>query len=221
MTTLTSRISAPQSHILPVCRALKSPEERAAAHAIVSRQYGKLGYRIVEGGSVIADFLQPPHGIVFGAFIDNVLYGTVGVVRDSQKGLPMDNPFHAALAPYRNLGSVAEVVQFAVDLDIYKAQEGARSQFASIPLFASVFSYAKQTHTDFLSVTTNYDHARFYGLLGFTEIGLVEKYASVDNEGVAQILKVKTFQQQESTASGIIHDILNTASQLDPDPVAV
>src|SRR3989344_1239458 len=119
----------------PECRVIQNNAERLAARAIVKRAYEAQRY---SAGSRIAQYLQGPDAITFGLIRDDTLYGTISVVVDSEQGLPMDTIYADELSPWRSLGEkLAEVVQFAVDHELYSIRFGKKpSLFSATQLFA-------------------------------------------------------------------------------------
>src|SRR3989344_1754396 len=103
----------------PECRVLRNDSERLAARAIVKRAYEA---QRDSAGSRIAQYLQGSPAGTIGLIRDEILYGTISVVVDSEQGLPMDTIYADELSPWRSLGEkLAEVVQFAVDHNVYAA----------------------------------------------------------------------------------------------------
>jgi len=172
------------------CRSLQGEEERHAAREIVRRAYEAQGYDVSSGS--IARYLDSPHATTFGLFFGETLYGTISIVLDSEKGLPMDSIYADELAPWRAEGKkLAEVVQFAVDHDAYAAVSGKKPPpFEAAPLFATVLSHAIEAQVAYLCISVNPKHDRFYGMLGFKQIGEMKHYGSVGAPAIARALHV-------------------------------
>ena len=167
------------------CRSLRTDAEHGTAREVVRRQYEKQGY--ISDGRGIASYLETPDAATFGLFYDETLCGTISIVFDSPKGLPMDSTYADELAPWRAAGKkLAEVVQFAADNEAYANVSGEKAPaFLTTPLFAAVFSRALRENVDYLCITVNPKHERFYRLLGFVRIGGPKQYASVNAGSVA------------------------------------
>lgn len=175
---------------LSSCRAIHDAAEREAARDIVRRKYAEQGYDLsIES---FKRYLDGPSAVTFGLFEKDTIYGTISVVVDSAAGLPMDSIYADELAPWRSEGKkLAEVVQFAVDNDIFTAVSGKKpSPFEAAPLFRAVLTYALKTHIDYLCISINPKHDRFYGLLGFKQFGKLKHYDSVDAPAIPRALYV-------------------------------
>ncbi len=196
--------------LTPTCRILRSSEDRQAARALVHSEYAELGYLPATGAKDIADYLTNDNSIVFGAHVADCLYGTIAVLSDNPDGLPTDVSYKAELEPYRNAkASIAEVVQFSVNIDRCGAHKDLNRFVAAAPLFACVLGYAKKKHLDYLCVTTPLKHAAFYESLGFVALGAIKEYPSASIPVTAQILHVS-----ELRLSGIAVSILQPFREL-------
>ncbi|MBU6214716.1 hypothetical protein KGM48_02625 [Patescibacteria group bacterium] len=161
------------------CRQLSTDGERRAAMDLVRRAYEAEGYRVTDS---ISKYLDAPGARTFGLFRNETLIGTLSIVPDTE-GLPMDSLYARELAPWRASGkTLAEVVQFAVD------RNERHSPFAAAPLFAAVLTYARQLGVDYLCISINPKHDRFYSLLGFKKIGEEKQYAAVNAPAIARAL---------------------------------
>ncbi|MBI5405980.1 hypothetical protein HY972_03020 [Candidatus Kaiserbacteria bacterium] len=194
----------------PSCRPLRDEEERRAAREIVRRVYEKQGYDVNSGS--IARYLDGPDAATFGLFYQDALYATISVVGDGAQGLPMDTIYADELAPWRSEGKkLAEVVQFAVDHDVYVKISGKKpSPFEAAPLFAAVLSHALQKHIDYLCISINPKHDRFYGMLGFKQIGELKHYASVNAPAIARAFYVPDWKTHPFIASFMDKEMLRT-----------
>ena len=176
------------------CRVVETESEREAARRIVRHLYELQGYDM--SSKSFERYLAGPSATTFGLFEGDTLYGTISLIRDSVEGLPMDTIYRAELAALRLQGKkLAEVVQFAVDHEIYTTLTGKKpSPFEAAPLFAAVLSYALATSIDYLCISINPKHDRFYSLLGFTQIGEEKQYDSVGAPAIARVLSVEAAQ---------------------------
>jgi len=191
----------------PECRVLRNDSERLAARAIVKRAYEAQRY---SAGSRIAQYLQGSHAVTFGLIRDEILYGTISVVVDSEQGLPMDTIYADELSPWRSLGEkLAEVVQFAVDHDVYAAAFGTKpTLFGAVPLFAAALSHALAKNIDYLCISINPKHDHFYNMLGFKQIGARKQYESVGAPAIAYALYVPEWDKHGSTKGFFGKEIL-------------
>lgn len=171
------------------CRILHGTD-CATARAIVARTYAAQGYDL--STNTIAQFLDTPHATTWGLFSDDRMYGTISLVRDSAHGLPMDAIYKDELLPLRTRDeTLAEVVQFAVDHEMYATLFGTKpSPFHSAQLFSTVLSAALEEHISYLCISINPKHDRFYALLGFEKIGELKHYESVDAPAIARVFYV-------------------------------
>ena len=179
------------------CRVIQNDVDRLAARAIVKRAYEAQGYGT---GSRIAQYLQGPDAITFGLIRDDTLYGTISVVVDSEQGLPMDTIYADELALWRSLGKkLAEVVQFAVDHELYSIRFGKKpSLFSATQLFAATLSCAFQRNIDYLCISINPKHDRFYRMLGFKQIGARKQYESVGAPAIAYAFYVPEWNRHRN-----------------------
>ncbi len=177
------------------CRMLTELSLRERAAKIVDKKYREEGY--IRGDTVapskIAAYISLDEADVFGAFINEQLYGTLSLVFDDKRGLPMDSIYKDEIDVFRTKKyKLGEVVQFAVDKVILEEQLSPYEvSVSSLPLFGCLLSYAKKNDFDFLCITVNPKHVSFYTLIGFEKIGDIKYYASVDAPAVAMTLAVK------------------------------
>ena len=177
-----------------VCRPLATDAERAVARAAIRRMYEAQGYET--NGDGITRYLENSASTTFGLFVNDTLYGTISLIMDSPQGFPMDSIYSEELSPWRKEGKkIAEVVQFAVDHSVYKKLMGkSPSPFAAAPLFAVVLSRAIEEHIDYLCISINPKHDRFYAMLGFKQIGPLKHYGSVNAPAIARALEVENWR---------------------------
>lgn len=180
----------------PACRVATSAEELGAAREVVRRMYEAQGYDVASGS--ITAYLGDTGATTFGLFMGDTLYGTISIVRDGSRGLPMDSMYRDELAPWRTEGKVlAEVVQFAIDHARCKEATGrVPGPFAATPLFSVVLACALAEHIDYLCISINPKHDRFYSLLGFKQIGALKQYGAVNAPAIARALYVPEWQAQ-------------------------
>lgn len=155
--------------------------------SLVSRVYVRSGYLADEATpSAISDFLRNPNAVTIGAYVASTLVGTVSIVPDGERGLPMDSVFADELKPLRNThASIAEVCQFAVDNPLLTALEGrddhASEKSIAMRLLGAVFQYCLRAHISHVVFAINPKHKIFYEALGAHQIGEERSYGSVNN----------------------------------------
>lgn len=194
------------------CRELEDEGERLAARRIVERAYAAQGYDTKNGA--IAAYLQGSGAATFGLFANETLYGTLSLVPDGPDGLPMDAIYRKELAPWRAEGKkLAEVVQFAVDHETYRRAAGKNpSPLVAVPLFVAVLSRAIKAGLDYLCISINPAHDRFYDMLGFKQIGPLKQYDSVNAPAIARALYVPHWQQNPTIKTFLGKEILRGVS---------
>ena len=178
------------------CSLLLSPEDRRQAREIVRILYEQQGYYTAQGATNIQQSLAQSAPTIFGAFIADRLFGTISVVEDGPAGLPMDSIYKAELEPLRRAKRIAEVVQFAVDKERYARAGGRAPLLPAISLFGAVLSYALWRKLDYLCISVNPKHARFYRLLGFHQIGAEKTYGAVSAPAIAYALSIPQWEKQ-------------------------
>ncbi|MEK7604205.1 MAG: hypothetical protein AAB442_00130 [Patescibacteria group bacterium] len=172
----------------PRCVVLTLPAEKQAAQDIVRRVYAAQGYDLSEG--VFVRFLRTPNAVVWGLFEEDVLFGTISIIPDSEAGLPMDSLYAEELAPFRAEGKkIAEVVQFAIDHTLKKP-----SPFEAVPLLITVLSYARTQKIDTICISIHPKHSQFYHMLGFEKIGDLKQYQAVAAPAVAYALPLVAWE---------------------------
>jgi hypothetical protein len=109
----------------------------------------------------------------------------------------MDEIYHQELAPWRQGGKkIAEVVQFAIDNDTYKSLTGKTpSPLTPTPLFAAILAKAIEKKLDYLCISINPSHDKFYAMLGFKQIGALKHYGSVNAPAIARALSVQNWRR--------------------------
>lgn len=194
-----------------VCRKLTQSFEKESAALIVNKKYSEQGYGPQGLDKEIGTYLTAESSLVFWAFVDNVMYGTVSIVFNDNSSLPMDQLYKEEVDILRKENyKVAEVVQFAVDQDISKKYLSfAEASLSAAPLFGIVLAYAKEKGVDYLCISVNPKHVNFYSQIGFHIIGDEKYYTSVNAPAVAMCLSIKdTFSHNfvNSTIGRIIHE---------------
>ncbi len=177
------------------CRVLTNSSEKEYAAGIVYKKYSEEGY-IHDGekkSSGIASYIKEGTANTFGVFAGGEMYGTLSLVFDGERGLPMDLIYKHEVDILRDAHyKIAEVVQFALDKDIAeKHLLPPEVPMASIPLFGYLLSHAEKHKIDHLCISVNPKHATFYTLIGFKKFGEEKHYESVDAPAVAMSFLMK------------------------------
>ena len=103
---------------------------------------------------------------VFYAFNGNNISATISVVIDSFVGLPLDKIFKEKIEGYRKAQKkIAEVVMFATDANIVTNSKGLKT--TALRLISWVLQYSIKSGIDYLCITVNPKHVRFYKFIGF------------------------------------------------------
>jgi hypothetical protein len=188
------------------CRILTNTEGKRAAFAIVQKLYRAHGY-LTGKENDIAQHAAGSHATQYGLFYKETMFGTVSIVEDSEEGLPMDASFKDELDVFRKEGKkLIEAGQFAVDHEIYKSLSGGEgSPFAGSPLIAEVFRFAIEHNIDYICITINPKHDRFYEVMGFTQIGGLRHYPSVNAPGIGRVFYVPEWRTS-SFVRGILEE---------------
>lgn len=178
----------------------RTKEEIKKATDLVYQEYLRSGYVSQDdsqGVVKMGEYLGLPGAATFVLWYKDEVIGTVSIIEDSKKGIPMDDLYKEELRPFRDRSMrVAEVSQFAVKHNVsieYSSPEKKRSTaFLSIPLLKLVIHYALSRHLDALCIAVNPKHAALYRSLGFEQFGEEKNYPSVNGApAVAKILDLK------------------------------
>ena len=176
-------------------RTLNFPFEKENASRIVDKKYRQEGYirDARESSQGIASYLQEESSNTFGVFVEGEMYGTLSLVFDGDRGLPMDSIYRNEVDLFRDKNyKLGEVVQFATDKDISKKYLSLLEiPISSVPLFGYLLSYADKNKLDYLCISVNPKHATFYSLIGFKKFGELKHYDSVDAPAIAMCLSMK------------------------------
>lgn len=180
----------------------KNEAEKREVLPLIKRIYEEQGYSPGDSNpNPFEKYLLKPENQVFKGYVDDTLFATISLVIDSDLGLPIDSLYKAELQPLRDRKEkLAEVTQFAVDHSILKKTVDNLSQLkqlmASVPLLKLVLDHAIKHNIDKLCIAINPKHDDFYKSLGFTPIGELKYYASVNNApALARVLDVSTLDK--------------------------
>lgn len=170
-------------------RIAHSPDDKKLVIALVNEMYAQYGYVDLESktDSKISSFLTDKETVTLIAQYGSEIAGTISVVPDGTRGLPMDVIYQNELLPYRRAHKkILEVCQFAVNkkvfngLDVVKQGKDIERE-VSIGLIGLCIHYALQHSYDFVCFTINPKHRSFYESFGCVCIGEEKEYPSVSN----------------------------------------
>lgn len=175
--------------------AVASRQERAAAQALVRREYAKQEYGSnKEAFAELVAANEQVSSVVFVAKKEDQVVGTVSFFEDGDTGLPMEQIYREEVQGLRLTGkTLAEVGQLAVD----------RGQVAGIHerltvlqnLFALILRAAQDAHVSHLCITINPKHERFYEKLSFEPLGPLKHYPAVEAPALAKVVSVQQVAQ--------------------------
>jgi hypothetical protein len=175
----------------------RSQQELQEAQSLIFRQYCKEGYiaewEMKEREAELASVLSMPSATTLVCRFDDRVAGTVTVIEDSSRGLPMDALFCEELADFRTSGKkLAEVGRFAIDQDIVLPEVAAKKRpYLSLLLLKLVFGFLSFRAIDYCCISVNPKHSDFYDSLFFENIGEVKSYALVNNApAVPKVLRI-------------------------------
>jgi hypothetical protein len=168
-------------------KKVETVEEKKAAIALIEREYTKEGYleenRPIEETS-ITKYLTVETTTTFIASYEGVVVGTISVAGDSSLGVPLDAIWKEEADELRKKGKIAEVCQLAIDREFFHKNNthGHKQREILLPLFRLVLDHAVKTGFDFLVISVHEKHSLFYDALGFTTMGPMKYYTSVNNQ---------------------------------------
>lgn len=127
---------------------------------------------------------------VFVALVNDAVVGTVTLVMDGAKGLPIESSYPRAVGRRRQVSRVGEITSLAVDPTYDKPGE----IFAQLTRLLCYF--ARFHGLDYLAAIVHPRHAKFYQhALGFEQIGQEMEFAAVEGRpGVAVIGALNNYE---------------------------
>ena len=171
------------------CREALTDREKAAAEEIVCREYVRSGY-LVPGGNgdtrlPSSAYLDTPQARTCILEWNTRIIGTVSVVVDSSRGVPMDALYKQELDLWRAREKLlAEVVQLAIDESIFDQFGVLQRSFQRLrflaPLFQTALDYAESAHIALLCITVNPKHDGLYARIGFQTVGEPKPYGALN-----------------------------------------
>jgi len=157
---------------------------------LIVRIYSEAGYisdkHLEKRSAEILDLLSHPATKTFTACIDDILVGSISIIEDNKDGIPLDQIFKDKTEVIRDKGnSFAEVGQFAVDKQLIAKLQKKYGKLGldkevSLSLMKYAFHYGMRAKINIICITINPKHRTFYEYLGFTPIGDVRSYSSVE-----------------------------------------
>lgn len=159
-----------------VVRAASCNDELVTALKIRYEAYLKKGYILPEPSGMKADEWDDSRDTVhFAAFREHLAIGSVRLVLDSSKGLPMERVFPRAVKKLRDRGTkIAEASALVV---MNNAEPEKRIW---LRLCKAVWDEAKQHAVESLCIAVTENHLEFYKKLSFKIIGSGNRYATLN-----------------------------------------
>lgn len=190
-----------------------SNDKLQEAFDLVSVEYKKDGYINADAKPEMPGYNFLPTSATFIAKLGNEIIGTVTIVGDGEKGLPMEEIYKAEIEKLRLSGKkIAEISQLALKREAFESLKINPRKFQIailIPLFRLVYSFAKARGIDKLCISINPKHDIFYKSLGFEEIGELKYYPSVNNApALARMLDISQAAEALAKKSFIFDEIL-------------
>lgn len=162
---------------------------------LVYQEYRREGYYTAdeEKGGYFARFLRSEEATTFQFVEAGQVVGTISLIEDSSRGLPMDVQYHFELESLRQRGKkLAEVSQFAVRRDLREDSTPRMSGVARLQvsgaLFSAILRHALARKIDSLVISVHPKHDEFYTQVGFSSLGGVKTYEVVRTQAVAKAL---------------------------------
>jgi hypothetical protein len=156
------------------------------ALALVEKAYEKEGYLVDDtvGHPQIRSFINRCGSVTILATDPlGMLCGTISIVKDSERGLPMDSTYKVELRSLRSEPFVlAEICQFATNYKLVSDTVGKTTRMisatqVSFGLFAHAVHTALRGNITHLCFSVHVKHELFYKLLGATAIGESKLYS--------------------------------------------
>ncbi|QQR64558.1 hypothetical protein IPH92_03265 [Candidatus Kaiserbacteria bacterium] len=193
----------------------KSDFEIESAVALISRVYAREGYvKSEEGESGVSAYLRSSTSVTFLACVGETPVGTISLVGDSERYLPMDLIYREELTLLRNTKTrLAEVCQFAIDTELLKEEKMGTQLDVSTSLLSLVVAHARSKDYTHLTFTVNPKHRKFYEMLGAVQIGGEKSYPSVENAPalgyVLDMTILNNAEEQSKVRHFLVERILN------------
>ena len=158
-------------------------EKLEEAVDLVVREYQKKGYldrrEYQNSKEKFLNYLDPEFSRTFIAKREDKVIGTMSVVLDSNRGLPMEEFYKEEVVKLRAGGKrIAEIVKFAIDSKCEKKHDLIQN------LFSTVFKYGLSEKLDYYCIAINPKHESIYQSLFFKKMGEEKTYASLKDAPV-------------------------------------
>lgn len=168
-------------------RLASSPQDREAASRLVYQRYREIG--LIERNRFerrVTVFHSLPTTTVFVGCTAGTVLGTVTLITDSLRGLPLDSVFKKEMQQQRDNGlRMGEVSCLA--FRPCKSKSQFRRRFFELNRVMAQF--ARHHAIDALVIAINPRHVRYYRqLMGFEQFGSVDLFPSVRNHPAAACL---------------------------------
>lgn len=158
-------------------RIVKDWNAREAIYRLRYEQYLKKGYVSPHPKAMKSDMWDEiPETIQFGAFKGDALVGSIRLVFDSEKGLPMEQPFPEEIARLRLR---AENIAEASTLVVADSEKNS-CQKIWLMLSRAIWQEAKRQNIDYLCIAVTENHLCFYKRLLFEPTGAGRHYDSLN-----------------------------------------
>ncbi|MFZ2187460.1 MAG: hypothetical protein WAV46_02425 [Candidatus Moraniibacteriota bacterium] len=194
------------------CRA-RCDADQQGAFDLVSEEYKKDGYIDVDARPDIPVYNFLLTSATFIAKADKTIIGTVTIVGDGEKGLPMENIYEEEIGELRWSGKkMAEISQLAIKRGTAENPDMHQRKIqTSIPLalFRVVYFFAKSQGIGNFCIAINPKHETFYKLLGFEDIGGLKSYSFVNGApALARMLDITQDPKVLAEKSFIFDEII-------------
>lgn len=174
-------------------RVASTVDEYLAAAKLVHDGYVGKGIDQAHGTGVrVTPFLALPSTVVFGAFRDGTMIGTMSLVVDSSLGLPLQRVYRAEVDSIRAEGRrVAECGSLCVD----RAHRGSGVSYL---LYKAMFSTAQMLGVDDLVIAVH-PHARdlYEAALCFEQVGGTKRYPGLNRSAQAVALRLRCRESRD------------------------
>jgi len=188
-----------------------SKEKMQKAFNLVFREYKKDGYVNADAKPEIPGYNFLPTSATFIAKFSNEIIGTVTIIGDGERGLPMEMIYRQEAEKIRKNGKkIAEIGQLAIKRDLKDVPQKEIQLAVLLPLFKLVYFYAKIKGIEKLCVSINPKHESFYDSIGFENIGGLKYYPFFNNNApaLAKILDIGQNPEELREKSFIFEEIL-------------
>lgn len=204
-----------QKHATIECRAIRTAEEGRAAFRLLYQQYRKRGYCAANASEIYfaPQALESPSKI-FMLKDSGQLIGTIALIADSVKGLPMDQLFKEELDGLRIKGRrIAEVGMLALDMSRH-----GRSMFSLgnikkmnylFTLYKIMFDAARaDLGVSDLVINMNPKHTSLYKYLAFEAMGEVKHYPGCSKPALPMRMEVsRAIEKARLKGGGFFYNI--------------